>query len=222
MLNPIITKFIDWLDSTKAWEVFFKTLNQYNVRISGYPEFPVSDFFNIVDKSKPKCHYVFLSTDSKSLSSMAIKAAVKTAADKEGYYSHAGIILFDGDRNSKVFHVRAEGLVEQHMLDFLKTIDYLTVVKLPILPGSDTIIKERIDEIRGRSSEIKYDWEQNMSNDKNLIYCSELIYNVYKGLVDSANFKPREILGRPVFDPDLLLQCGETIYNNHPKLPILR
>jgi hypothetical protein len=47
-----------------------------------------------------------------------------------------------------------------------------------------------------------------------------MIYDLYNELIDSPNFKPREILGREVFDPDLLLKCGEIIYCNHPKVVI--
>lgn len=218
MINKIILKFLEWLDGTKLWEDFFETLNLYNVRFKGYPAFEMSDYFKIVDRSSYKNHYVFLSTDSKSLSSIVIKGAVKSARKEEGFFSHAGLVFFKGDRHTSILHVRDVGFVEQPLIDFLKTVDYFCVIKLPTKPESDDNIQQRIDDLRKRAKQITYDWEQSLENDMNKLYCSELIYNLLKDYVTDPDFKPRKILGRYVFDPDLLLNCGEIIYNNHPKV----
>jgi hypothetical protein len=221
MFDSMFNKFIDWLDNTTAWEKLFSTLNLYNIRLKGYPDFPMSDYFKIVDKAKPTSHYIFLSTDSKSLSSIVIKGVVKTFGSNSsqgGLFSHAGLVFFNGDRNTTLMHVRDVGLIEQPMIDFLKQIDYLCVIKLPIKKKHDPVIDIRIADLRKRAKYIEYDWAQHLDNDENKIYCSELIYDLFKNLVDSPNFKPRMMLGREVFDPDLLITCGEIIYTNHPKL----
>lgn len=217
----MLYKFIDWLDSTEAWEKFFYTLNQYNIRFKGYPYFPMADYFKIIDKTDTTSHYIFLSTDTKSLSSIVIKDVVKKFGpdtSPEGLFSHAGIVFFKGDRDTTILHVRDVGLIEQPMIEFLKQIDYLCIIKLPIKKKYDNIIDIRIEDLRKRAKYIEYDWEQHLDNDKNKIYCSELIYDLFKDLVDNPNFEPRMILGRKVFDPDLLIDCGEIIYTNHPKL----
>lgn len=217
MKEKFINRLLNRIDRTKAWELFFKKLNIYNIRFKGYPAFVMSDYFSIIDKSNPGSHYVFLSTDSKSLSSMAIKKAIR-CNEFPVYFSHAGILFFDGDRNTSIMHVTAAGLIEQPLLDFLKQVDYFCVVRLPVDRKDDNLIINRIKRIRNRADLIKYDWEERLDNGENLLYCSELVYEIFRDLVNSPDFKPRKVFGRYVFDPNQLLTCGEIIFNNHPEL----
>lgn len=217
MKEKLTYRLLNWLDKTKAWELFFKKLNIYNIRFKGYPAFIMSDYFRIIDRSNPVDHYVFLSTDSKSLSSIAIKKAIR-CKEFPIHFSHAGILFFDGDRNTSIMHVTAAGLIEQPLLDFLKQVDYFCVLRLPVDKQEDITINNRIKRLRNRAGLIKYDWEERLDNGENLLYCSELVYEVFKDLVNSPNFKPRMILGRNVFDPNLLLSCGEIVYCNYKEL----
>jgi len=217
MTDQIIDQFINWLDTTNAWKLFFETLSKYNIRFKGYPAFEMSDYFKIIDRVEPNSHYVFLSVDTKSLSAKAIEDSVKNA-EGVSYFTHAGIVFLNGDRNTSVMQVRDTGFVEQPLLDLLKSVDYFCVVKLPILEGKEDLIDSRIQDFRNRTSSIQYDWQMQLDNDPNLIYCSELVYDVFKDTVDNPNFKPRVMMGRDVFDPDILLGCGEIIYCNHPDL----
>ena len=57
-----------------------------------------------------------------------------------------------------------------------------------------------------------------MDNNENLVYCSDLAYDIFRDTVNNNSSKPRLILGRYVFDPNLLLDCGEIVYCNHPEL----
>lgn len=217
MNEKLTYRLLNWMDKTKAWELFFKKLNIYNIRFKGYPAFVMSDYFRIIDRSIPDDHYVFLSTDSKSLSSIAIKSVIRLK-ENPGHFSHAGILFFKGDRNSTIMHITAAGLIEQPLIDFLKQVDYFCVIKLPVDKKNDQTIQYRISEIRGRADLIKYDWQEQLDNGDNLLYCSELVYEIFKDVVNSPEFKPRMILGRYVFDPNLLLNCGEIVYCNHPEL----
>lgn len=216
-MENLAYRLLNRIDRTKAWELFFKRLNKYNIRLKGYPAFEMSDYFKIVDKAEPGNQYIFLSTDSKSISSIAIKKAVKFNG-KPGYFSHAGLIFLNGDRKTSIMHIMEAGLIEQPLIDFLKQVDYFCVIKLPVDKKDELMIENRIKLMRNRSNLIKYDWEEQLDNGENLLYCSELIYVIYKDLVNTPNFKPRKILGRYIFDPNLLLECGEIIYNNHPKI----
>jgi len=217
MNEKLTYRLLNWMDKTKAWELFFKKLNIYNIRFKGYPAFVMSDYFRIIDRSIPDDHYVFLSTDSKSLSSIAIKSVIRLK-ENPGHFSHAGILFFKGDRNSTIMHITAAGLIEQPLIDFLKQVDYFCVIKLPVDKKNDQTIQYRISEIRGRADLIKYDWQEQLDNGDNLLYCSELVYEIFKDVVNSPEFKPRMILGRYVFDPNLLLNCGEIVYCNHPEI----
>lgn len=217
MKEKLIHRLLNRIDKTKAWELFFKKLNIYNIRFKGYPAFRMSDYFSIIDRTDPEGYYVFLSTDSKSLSSIAIKMAIRSK-EFPILFSHAGIMFVNGDRNTSIMHVTAAGLIEQPLLDFLKQVDYFCVIKLEVSKQEDFTIENRIKRLRNRACFIKYDWEERLDNDENLLYCSELVYEIFKGLVNSQDFNPRLILGRYVLDPNLLLNCGEIIYCNHPEL----
>jgi hypothetical protein len=177
----------------------------------------MSDYFRIIDRSDPGGHYVFLSTDSKSLSSILIRKAIRC----KGYpihFSHAGIMFSNGDRDTSIMHVTAAGLIEQPLVDFLKQEDYFCVIRLPVDKTDDNKIENRIKRIRNRASLIRYDWQEKLDNGENLLYCSELVYEVFKDLVNCPIFKPRMVLGRYVFDPNQMLSCGDMIYCNHPAL----
>jgi hypothetical protein len=217
MKQKLLHRILGWLDRTKAWELFFKKLSIYNLRFKGYPDFVMSDYFRIIDKSCPGDHYVFLSTDSKSISSLLIRKVIRSK-EFPVHFSHAGVVLFDGDRNTSIMHVTAAGLIEQALLDFLKQVDYFCAIKLPVDKEDDIVIDNRMKRIRNRASSIKYDWEEQLDNGENLLYCSELVYEVFRDLVNCPIFKPRMVLGRYVFDPNMLLSCGEIVYCNHPDL----
>lgn len=217
MKAKLIHIILNWLDKTKAWELFFKRLNIYNLRFKGYTAFVMSDYFRIIDRADSGGHYVFLSTDSKSVSSILIKKAIRCKKHPI-HFSHAGIMFSNGDRDTSIMHVTAAGLIEQPLVDFLKQVDYFCVIRLPVDKEDENKIENRIKRIRNRASQIRYDWEERLDNGENMLYCSELVYEVFKDLVNCPIFKPRMVLGRYVFDPNQMLTCGEIIYNNHPEL----
>jgi len=177
----------------------------------------MSDYFKIVDKLELGKYYVFVSTDAKSISSILIKEAVKMASET-GYFSHAGHIFPGDDRTVKLLHMRDIGLVDQLAIDFLKQVDYFCVIELPIKEENKAEVERRINKVKedAINLNIVYDWQQDLTNGDSIIYCSELIYKNFKGLVDNPNFKPRTMYGRLVFDPDILVDCGTIVYSNHP------
>jgi len=213
--QAVLFKFFDWLTDTKLWESFFKAIGEYNLRFKGYPIFSTSDYFKIVDKLEIGKFYVFVSTDMACISSILIKKAIKISKGTS-YFSHAGHIFYGEDRTVKILHMRSIGLIEQLALDFLKQVDYFCVIELPVKEGCEAKVEERINEIRKNAKNIVYDWAEELTNGDNLIYCSELIYDNFNGLVDNPNFVPRLMFGRLIFDPDNLLNCGRLVYSNHP------
>jgi hypothetical protein len=189
-----------------------------NIRPFGYLAFPIDDYFTIIDRLEPNQYYAFISTDSRTLSSLMIKLLVRTTHNQEGFFSHGGLVFLDGDRNTKAMHVNHAGFQYQSLLAHLKEVDYLAIVKIPVKPSSDETIQTRIEDLKNRAGQIKYDWEERLDNSVNEIYCTEMVYNVFKDVVDNSNFIPRQIANNYYFDPDVLLKVGEIIYCNHPKL----
>lgn len=219
-MKSIFFKFLDWVNHTQIWEDFFKAVGKYNLRFKGYTLFKMSDYFKIVDTLEPDKYYVFLSTDAKSISSIMIKEAVKISSETIGYFSHAGHIFYGDDRSVKLLHVRDVGLIDQLAIDFLKQVDYFCVIELPIKEENKKEVERRINEVKEDAINIVYDWQQDLTNGDSIIYCSELVYKNFKDLVDSPNFKPRNMFGRVIFDPDILLNCGKIVYSNHPNFVV--
>ena len=218
MLSYIYGKLLQWFLKTNTWKIFGKICAVTNLRPFGYTYFPIDDYFKIVDKAEPDHYYIFLSTDTRTISAILIKWLVGTT-DVSGLFSHGGLINFNGDRNTTIMHVNHAGFRNQSLLAHLKEVDYFAVIKIPVKDGSDEVIKERITAIKNRAPQIEYDWAESLGNDENKIYCTEMLYLIFKDLVDNPNFEPREILHNLYFDPDVLLKVGELIYCNHPQLP---
>jgi len=218
MYQYLLGKFIGWFLSTKIWKRMGNFCAVANLRPMGYVSFPIDDYFKIIDQIVPNNYYVFLSTDSRTISSILIKLLVKTTHKAEGFFSHGGVVFFDGDRNTKVMHVNHSGFQYQSLLAHLKEIDYLAIIKIPVKMGSEIVIKQRIDDLKSKASEIHYDWEEKLNNGPNELYCTEMVYNIFKDVVDDSTFVPRKIANNYYFDPDVLLKVGEIIYCNHPKL----
>ena len=225
-MSNIYGKFLNWFLNTWFWAKVGIFCARFTFRWFDYTLFPVDDYFKILDKLEPSkedfdSHYIFLSTDTKTLSSMLIKLSVSLTGSQNGLFSHAGLILVDGDRNTKAMHVNHAGFQYQSLLAHLKEFDYLAVIKLPIKKGCESIIQQRVEVIKAETKKIVYDWQESLDNDQYHIYCSEMLYMIFKDLVDDPNFKPRIISGKYYFDPDLLLNVGgEMIYCNHPNVKV--
>jgi hypothetical protein len=218
MFNYLLGKFVHWFLTTKFWKKMGKICAVTNIRPFGYLAFPIDDYFTIIDRLEPNQYYAFISTDSRTLSSLMIKLLVRTTHNQEGFFSHGGLVFLDGDRNTKAMHVNHAGFQYQSLLAHLKEVDYLAIVKIPVKSSSDETIQTRIEDLKNRAGQIKYDWEERLDNSVNEIYCTEMVYNVFKDVVDNSNFIPRQIANNYYFDPDVLLKVGEIIYCNHPKL----
>lgn len=216
----IYGKFLNWFLKTSFWKAIGNFCAICNLRFLGYPIFPIDDHFKIVDLMDPEKYYVFLSTDTKTIASILIKTSVAftNKSSTYGLFSHAGLILPSGDRTTKVMHVNHAGFQYQSLLTLLKEIDYLAIVELPVKENSREIIDQSIKTLK--EVEIEYDWELSLDNNAYHIYCSEMLYMLFKNVIDNPNFKPRLISGKLYFDPDILLKTGKIVYTNHPKLTL--
>ncbi len=210
-----MNKLLAWLVKTNIWRWFAgKYIGHFTLRTFGYPSFPMEDFFDIVDITNAKnTVYGFVSTDTKSLSSMLIRRVTSN-----GKFSHAGLILPGAPREFMILHMLGKGLIHQHILGLLRQIDLLAVIAVELSPDNYKIYQDRLSNIMKHRDLFKYDYEQNLDNDERLLYCSELFFDLLDGLIDDPDFKTREIFGRKVFTPDQVAKIGKVIYTNHPNL----
>ena len=217
MFTSILERIYNWFLSTKIWKKIGYFCANTSIRPFGYTTFPIDDYFKIIDTIEPNNYYAFMSNDTRTFSSFIIEGLIGTTGAK-ALFTHAGMIFFDGDRNTKIMHIDQDGFEYQSLLTLLKKVDYFGVVKILIKKDSEKTINERIENIKQRAPEIEYDWQEILDNSPNKLYCSEMVYTIFKDMTLNP-LKPILLAGDQVFDPDSILTMGELIYSNHPNLP---
>lgn len=208
-----VSIFLDWLDSTRLWKWLAKNLvSHLTFRIWGYPSFDMSDFWKISSRMVPGKYYVFASSDYCTLASIMIRMIV----GKRSMFSHAGLILSGHPGNLRVMHMMGIGLVIEDILELLKKQDYFAVIEIDVQKDDIDEVDHRIDFIIENRQTYRYDFQQTIDESPYLLYCSELIYVIFKDVIMSM--VPRDLWDRKVFDPDMIAKCGKVIYSNHPRL----
>lgn len=210
MFDNIGYAILDRLAKTAFWEWFTKKfLSSATTRVFGYPQFPMEDFFKIVDLIRPGRLYAFVCSDYSSVGS----GTIRTISD--AIFTHAGMVINGKDRTTRVIHMRSIGLQLDHMLTLLREVDYFAVIEIPLKDHGDTIrAYGRMDDSWDNRSNMVYDFEERLGNDPQKVYCSEYVLNIC-GDICSTKPKTQTILGREVFAPDNILDIGKVVYSNH-------
>ena len=204
-LNWIFKKF----SRTKFWYWFAsKIMANFTFRFMGYPNFPMEEYETEIlprlaasMEEDQKYIYVFTSVDTKSLAAKAIRWVAGA------YWSHAGLIF---PETNHIVHMKGKGISEDHILDLLREVDSVSIGRFPVSDAGHTEYLRRVEKYQRLKA--VYDFQQELEDDGILkIYCSELVWMTGRGLVDKETFKPREELGRLIFEPD-------DVYNNEDKI----
>lgn len=206
---------LGYLTRTAAWKKFAAHwLGGFTFRVFGHPKFPVEDFFTIVDRMDPNELYAFVSSDYDSLASKMIRLVT----GRGSHFTHGGLVLPAGHRTTRIAHMVRAGLVLEHLLNLLRGVDYFALVHIPLAPEAKTEAVQRLAHLIEKQAQIEYDYEQDLDNNNLELYCSELFYRLFDGLVTDPDMKPRTVLGRRAFAPDQILDVGCVIYSNHPEV----
>ena len=212
MFDNIGYAILDKLSKTAFWEWFTKKfLSSATTRVFGYPQFPMEDFFKIVDLLKPNKLYAFVCSDYSSVGSIAMRVLANTNFK----FTHGGMIQRGSYMSARVVHMRSTGLQLDHILTLLREVDYFAVIEIPLIDGADyDKAQARIASSWANRTKLNYDFEERLGNDPNKVYCSEYVLNICG---DICAIKPRTqtILGREVFAPDNILDIGKVVYSNH-------
>lgn len=209
-MYKIINWFFKRFSRTKIWYWFAsKIVANFTFRWMGYPDFPMEEYETKMipaleesNATDQKYIYAFTSTDTKSLAAKLIKFV------SGSYFSHAGLLFPD---YKHLVHMTGKGLTQNHILNLLREVDSLTIVRFPVSTSEYAEYVRRVEKyIRLK---VPYDFQQEIEDEEILkMYCSELIWKAGKGLVDKETFKPREELGRLIFEPDDVYVNGDIIY----------
>ena len=210
-MNPIALKILNSLSKTDVWKWFVENYLDITLRTSGYPLFPIEDFFRIIDLAAADrdAVYCFGSSDYKTLGSLAVRKI------SNSQLSHAGFLMPDTYKTSAVFHIRTSGIHLEHLLSLLKEIDYLIVVRVALDSQRAKEAHRRMNDIITNKEKYHYDFSESLDNGQYQLYCSEMITSVLKDLIPMT---PRVVLGKTVFLPDQVTELGKVIYSNHPQV----
>lgn len=218
-MESMVHSFLDWFLRSSIWRWFAsKYMAHFTFRVMGYPEFPMGHYFSITDLAKSGDFYAFVSSDYQSLASLAIRGL--TSGSKPALWSHAGLILFNGIRDTKELHMKGNGVNHETLLRTLREADYFAVIRIPLEAGGVEKVKDKIKWVLENRDRIKYDYAQDLGNSPDILYCSELVHFIFSGFT-AEPIKTKTILGREAFDPDSVFEMGEIVYCNHPNHKVI-
>lgn len=115
-----------------------------------------------------------------------------------GYFSHVGLMK----NKDEVIHAVGEGVIEEDILDFLRT-DDCAVIRIP-----DEVLRRKAVKIAQSCIGKPYDYIFD-SDDKRALYCTELVMHCFPDIV------PERTQKRDAVSPDdlLTLEGSEKLYD---------
>jgi len=207
MLNLIFTI----ISRTPFWIwVCNKILAVYTTRIKGHTEFPIEKYEDVLQaieqfKADHKhCAFVFVLSDTKSLAALVI--------NKIGsIWTHAGVFC---ENHHYTLEMKGCGMIKRHLLNSLHECDNFAVLAYTV--DDATRYYQELEIIELNKSEYHYDFEQNITSNNKLLYCSEFIYNLMVVEDHAINdmIEPSNFYGRDVFSPDDVYKWGTVVYEH--------
>jgi hypothetical protein len=199
-------KFLfNFVVSTKFWDWFLShPMAHFKLRLLDYPKFPMSKYHEIVKilEEQPG-FYVFVGSDMSSFS-MKVNHLASGAE-----WAHAGLILpFKKGEPVRILHSIVTGVCTWDLLDYLREVDNFALIRVNVMPEHEQDAKLAVEDAVVKYSGLPYDNDFNLG-DKKSLYCSELVYSVFEGFVDSPCFDPSMIAEMPFFTPDDVSRCGD-------------
>jgi hypothetical protein len=201
----ILKKFLD----TKAWIWLAKNVfAMVNFRVLGYPKFKLENFFVIANKVKESGSgiYCVMGADTKAASYKLEKFMTKAT------YSHVGLLHVTDPLDYSTYrflHITSKGMALDHVLDYLREIDKVAVVKIPLDEVLVPFIYRDMNQYIENKSTYSYDFAFQFGTGKKL-YCSELVYNILSSYTNKL--KTSVVSGYRTITPDNIYQSGDVIY----------
>lgn len=193
------------LVQTKFWDWFLShPMAHLKLRLIDYPSFPMSKYHEIVKiLEETPGFYVFVGADKSSFS-MKVN---HLASGSE--WAHAGLVLpHQKGQPVQILHAIVTGVCTWDLLDYLREIDSFKLIRVNVEPEHIAAAEAAVANAVAKYSGIPYDNDFDLG-DKKALYCSELVYSVFEGFVDSPYFDPSMIADMPFFTPDDTARCGD-------------
>jgi hypothetical protein len=206
----MIQKTIAYFLNTRFW----KSVIRLAPRLRGYPKFRLENYFKIrqILRDNPDEIFCFVGCDNHSVATILQRKFYKI------YWAHSGFLSLGTDGEAYISHVRNK-LRFDSLLYYLKEVDQLAIIKLPLSKEEKEIARQKINKIR--QSKVRYfvrdplpKTDQYASEDawetcrSFQFYCSEYQYYVCRGMMDN----PLWSLDRTRFSTDDLYKGGIVIF----------
>lgn len=186
-------------------------------RLFGYPEFKTSQYWEIRDLVKAFDRkdglFVFVGIDTKTVASRLFGLV------HDSQWGHCGFLFLGIDGELYAVHMTTAGLLYQPILDYLPHVDHFACGFISLRDAD--IAKERINRsfsLAESTTGIEYDYSLRLDPDAEkiiiggeipkegygplMLYCSEFIYFILKGLTRN-HLVPTKLAGSwDIFEPD--------------------
>ena len=193
---------------------FWKSVIRLTPRLYGYPKFRLENYFKIREilRSSPNEIFCFVGCDNHSVALIMQRLFYKI------YWGHSGFLVLGEDGEVYINHIRSK-LRFDSLLYYLKEVDQLAVIKLPLNETEKQTVNQKLDKIK--NSKVRYLVKDPLPKtgqyasedawktcDKFEFYCSEYQYYVFRGMMNN----PAWSLDRTSFSPDDLYNAGTIVF----------
>ena len=206
----MIQKTIAYFLNTKLW----KSVIRLTPRLTGYPKFRLDNYLKIrkILRENPNEIFCFVGCDNHSV------ALILQRIFYHIHWGHSGFLELGEDGEVYISHVRRK-LRYDNLLYYLKEVDNLAIIKLPLTEKEKLLTREKIDKLK--KANITYlvrepfpktgqyaspdAWEE---MEDFYFYCSEYQYFVCIDMMNNPLFSS----SRTRFTMDDLYKSGTVVF----------
>jgi hypothetical protein len=200
---------IKWFLQTRFW-VWIATnfFGLFTCRILGYPKFKMENFFQLASAVKKSGIgiYAVTGTDTQAASFKLEHLMTKAC------YSHAGLLFIADVEDLSTYrflHITSRGLASDHILDYLREVDKIAIVKLPVSTTLTAFVYKEMESHVKDKDLYGYDFAFDLGSNKKL-YCSELVYKIVSSYTNKIKTTIKN--GQKFVTPDNIFESGEIVY----------
>lgn len=186
---------IGLLQKTRIYRwILMSVLPYLGFRIWGNPKYEMAKYFEIRKRmwAEPKGIWVFVGVNKLACSYLLNK--MLTGAK----WSHAGFLDLDDEGEVRCLHMMAPGYCDWSLLDYLREVDDFYCFQIPC--SDPDLARKRLEGIAKAKPAYDFDFELEEMPDR--LYCSELVWWVMRGIALVPGFEPHQEFGRKMFEPD--------------------
>ena len=138
-----------------------------------------------------------------------------------GFWNHAGLYIGDdGEKLEQVVHAVSEGVIQEDILNFMRT-DHMLVLRLAPQEGNETAAEGAVNKAKsivGKPYDFGFDFK-----DTNRFSCTELVDYCYPGVVQGKKRFGREtIIADDFYSSDALTTIWDSRHEDVQQMSVVK